>query len=131
MQLKEQYTMANGQVTWFEIDVPDVERGRAFYGDVFGWAFDAMPGMDTYLMIRAGETQIGALQGSTEGAPSGRDVTLYVEVADLEAALERAKSGGGTVDQERMEVPGSQWIGLVRDPFGLSVGLVTNNAANA
>jgi hypothetical protein len=28
-----------------------------------------------------------------------------------------------------MEVPGNQWIGLARDPFGTKIGFVTNNPA--
>ena len=66
---------------------------------------------------------------SIEFSRTGRGVTLYVEVADLEATLEKARREGGTVLQERMEVPGNQWIGTARDPFGNRIGFATNNPA--
>lgn len=123
--------MADGDISWFEINVPDAQRAQAFYGSVFAWGFDPMPGFEGYVLVRAGDRQIGALQASTDPDPAGRHVTLYFEVPDLEGALERARTGGGTVTQERMEVPGNQWIGLVKDPFGTAVGLLTNNPAAA
>ncbi len=122
--------MADGNITWFEINVPDVGRAQQFYGAVFPWEFAPMPDYPTYVIVSAAGAQVGALQGSEDPDPSGRGVTVYGQVADLEASLESARSGGGTVTQERMEVPGGQWIALIRDPFGLQIGLVTNNPAS-
>jgi predicted enzyme related to lactoylglutathione lyase len=54
---------------------------------------------------------------------------VYLEVSNLEDALARVRQGGGTVEQERMQVPGDQWIGTARDPFGNRIGFATNNPA--
>jgi len=121
--------MADGAITWWELDVPDVAKAQAFYAAVTPWTFQPMEGYEGYVIVNLAGAGIGALQASDAGEPAGRSVRQYVEVADLEDTLARVKQAGGAVDQERMEVPGPQWIGLARDPFGLKIGFVTNNAA--
>lgn|SRR6266545_4670366 len=122
--------MADGAVSWWELDVPDVARAQEFYGAVCPWTFQAMEGYEGYVIVQVDGNGIGALQASESGAPSGRGVTLYFLVGDLEDTLERVRQGGGTVEQERMPVPGDQWIGLARDPFGTKIGFATNNPAS-
>jgi uncharacterized protein len=121
--------MADGTITWWELDVPDIERAKLFYGAILPWHFESMEGFDGYVLIRAGGNQIGALQASDSGEPSGRRFTVYAQVADLEDTLDRARRAGGTVEVERHEVPGNQWFGQVRDPFGLTIGFLTSNPA--
>jgi predicted enzyme related to lactoylglutathione lyase len=121
--------MAEGAISWWEIDVPDIERAKQFYGAVCPWTLQPMEGYEGYVIVQVNGTGIGALQASEAGDPSGRSVTLYFLVADLEDTLERATQAGGTVEQERMQVPGDQWIGVIRDPFGTRVGFTTNNPA--
>ena len=121
--------MAVGTISWWELDVPDVGRAQQFYGAVLPWTFQPMEGFEGYVIVQVDGNGIGALQASNEGDPSGRVVRLYFLVADLEDTLSRARQAGGAVDQERMEVPGGQWIGLARDPFGAKIGLVTDNPA--
>ena len=79
--------------------------------------------------MNVGGTGVGALQASTDGGPSGRGTRLYVEVSNLEKTLVRVRQGAGTVEQETRPVPGDQWIGTARDPFGNRIGFVTSNPA--
>ncbi|MDQ6919985.1 MAG: VOC family protein [Actinomycetota bacterium] len=120
---------ANGAVTWWEIDVPDVARAQRFYGAITPWTLTPMEGMETYVFVTVEGTMVGALQQSTDGDPSGRGSRLYLQVADLEDTLAKVRQAGGTVEQERMQVPGDQWIGTARDPFGNRIGFATNDAA--
>ena len=121
--------MADGEITWWELDVPDVQGAQQFYGAITPWSFETMQGFESYVIVKNGDRQIGAIQASDAGEPAGRRVMLYVEVSDLEDTLRRAAAAGGTVEQERQEVPGNQWFGLVRDPFGLRIGFLTSNPA--
>src|SRR5437016_11481416 len=102
--------MAEGATSWWELDVPDIERAQQFYGAVCPWTLQPMEGYEGYVIVNVNGAGIGALQASEGGEPAGRGVTLYVEVSDLEATLEKAKREGATVLQERMEVPGPSWI---------------------
>lgn len=123
--------MANGSFSWFEIEVPDAAAGMSFYGSVYGWTFHEMEGSGGgYQMIHVGDQAIGALQASENGDPSGRATRDYFDVDDLEGALDRVREGGGSVQQERMEIPGGQWIGVATDPWGQAIGFVTSNAAS-
>jgi predicted enzyme related to lactoylglutathione lyase len=123
--------MTDGSFSWFEIDVPDVARAQEFYGAVCPWTFQPMEGYAGYVIVQVGDQGIGALQVSEGAEPvtGGRTCRIYFLVDDLEDTLARVTKAGGTVDQERMEVPGGQWIGTGRDPFGQAIGIVTNNAA--
>jgi len=121
--------MTNGSFNWFEMDVPDVARAQEFYGAVYPWTFQPMEGMEGYVMVQVGDQAIGALQASEGAQPAGRTIRMYFLVDDLEDTLARVRQAGGTVKDERMEVPGGQWIGTGQDPFGQAIGFVTNNAA--
>ena len=122
--------MAEGAVTWWEIDVPDAAKAQQFYETVCpAWTLQPMEGMEGYVIVNVGGVGVGALQTSTDNEPSGRGTRLYLEVSNLEDALARVRQGGGTAEQERMQVPGDQWIGTARDPFGNRIGFATNNPA--
>jgi predicted enzyme related to lactoylglutathione lyase len=48
---------------------------------------------------------------------------FYITVADIDAATARLTTGGGTVLQGPMEVPGGSWIVQARDPQGADFAL--------
>ncbi|HEX4213679.1 MAG TPA: VOC family protein [Candidatus Dormibacteraeota bacterium] len=122
--------MANGEICWWEIEVPDAERAKDFYGRAFGWDFEPMPGYDGYLMAKLDGKTIGAIQASQEPVPAGRAVRLYVETDDLEAAVRRTEDAGGAVDMARTPIGDTGgWFALVRDPFGSRIGIWTGQAA--
>lgn len=122
--------MAEGAVTWWEIDVPDAAKARQFYETVCpAWTLQPMEGMEGYVIVNVEGVGVGALQASTDGEPSGRGTRLYAEVSNLEDTLARVQQSGGKVERERMPIPGDQWIGTARDPFGNRIGFVTNNQA--
>lgn len=59
-----------GKVVHFEIPADDVERAKKFYGSIFGWEADDVPGMD-YTMVRTvavDERQMPKEPGATTGA---------------------------------------------------------------
>ena len=100
--------MAEGAISWWELDVPDIEKAKQFYGAVLpAWTLQPMEGYEGYVIVNVEGAGIGALQGSEAGAPSGRPVTLYFLVADLEGTLERARQAGGTVEQVKTFLVGS------------------------
>ena len=114
--------MAN-QVVWFEVIGQDGDALRRFYGDMFGWSFDVPEGMD-YGMVSPEQTGIGGGVGTgQEGAPSYQ--TFYAGVDDVEAALQKAESLGGTrtMGPEQMDDP-PMTIALFTDPEGHVIGLV-------
>ncbi|MGN8553136.1 UNVERIFIED_CONTAM: VOC family protein [Microbacterium sp. SLM126] len=49
---------------------------------------------------------------------AGSPVTLHLTVADVDAAIERARAVGGLVDREPSDNPGVGRVAVMRDPFG-------------
>ena len=115
-------------VVHFEVLGKDGAALRAFYGELFEWRIDVDNPMGYGVVARDDNlsehgTGIGGGVGeSPEGYPG--HVTFYVEVPDVESALEKAERLGGTRVMGPDEVMKGLVIGLFTDPEGHTIGLV-------
>ena len=107
-------------VVHWEIEAKDPERQRAFYADLFNWQIG-----DGFIM------EIPAGIGGPEPGPAGHirgsersGVTLYVQVADLRASLQRSVALGATVVAEPFDVPDGPTLAGITDPEGNPLMLV-------
>ena len=109
-------------VTHFEIAGNDGKKLQAYYANLFGWKVDANNPMD-YGMVEAqdGHGIGGGITGTMGQRPPG--VTVYVEVDNPQAYLDKAVSMGGKVVMPVSEVPGGVVIAQFSDPEGNLVGL--------
>jgi hypothetical protein len=108
-------------VVHFEILCKDQPKMSAFYGELFGWNINTIPQMG-YGMVdtdSAGRGIAGGIGSGDEGW-----VTVYVQVPDAQAALDRAVALGATVARPVMSIPGAVTMGVFRDAEGHCVGLV-------
>ena len=81
-----------------------------------------MVGAGAYTMIKVGKgTGGGMLKHPVPGAPSAW--LAYVEVADIKAATEKARSLGAKIMQDVTEVMGMGWLSILIDPTGAVLGL--------
>jgi len=107
----------------------DAGQLRSYYSQLFGWEFNTDNPMN-YGVVRREDnvapdgTGIG---GGIGAAPEGYDghVTFYIGVPDVEAALAKAESLGGTRMMGPDEVMDGLVIGLFNDPEGHTIGVVT------
>ena len=116
--------MAN-PVVHFEIAGPDGPALHQFYRDLFGWKIEELgPEMNNYALVEANEGGIGGgLFPTTEGMPSNY-VTFYVQVDDLQAALDKLGNMGGNAIMQPTEIaPGMGSIAMFIDPGGNTIGL--------
>src|SRR5439155_1762344 len=111
--------MAN-PVAWFEVTGKDGKKLQDFYGGLFGWKIDANNPMN-YGMTEASETGIGGGIGASQDGST--NLTFYVAVDDLQAALDRAEELGGKTANPPMDVPGGPSLAHFTDPEGNFVGL--------
>lgn len=121
------------------IDVPDIDRAAAFYGEAFGFTIGRRLGSD-FLELLGGTTKVYLLlkpEGSPPfaGAPVGRTyaphwtpVHFDLAVSDLCATLARARAAGATQESDILEEPYGK-LALLRDPFGHGICLLQFNAA--
>jgi len=115
-------------VVHFEVIGKDAEKLHAYYGDLFGWEIDAGNPMK-YGLVRPDESGSAEGSGIGGGIGSGPDgyeghVTFYVEVPDVEAALAKAESLGGTRVMGPDQVMDQVVLGQFTDPEGHLIGLV-------
>lgn len=106
-------------VVYFEIIGTSTASLAQFYGDLFGWQLPATGGPIDYRHVQ-GAGLPGGIGEEPDGA--GR-VSVYVQVPDLQAALDQAEQLGGTTLMPPSKV-GIAEIALFADPAGNVVGLV-------
>lgn len=107
-----------GEVMWHELLCSDQGKGFAFYSALFGWQKrNEIPiGMATpYLIYGDDKTDFGGMFTTKDGKSAW---FYYVQVDDLDAALERAKAKEAKLLNGPMEVPGGARIAQLADPQG-------------
>lgn len=104
-----------------ELQTKDVEISKKFYGGLFDWKLEQIPGMD-YTMINVGEGTGGGIM--KKPAPEIPDNWLpYILVADVKASTKKAKTLGGTICKDVTEIPDMGWFSVISDPTGAVFGL--------
>ena len=106
----------------FELLVPDPERAKSFYGQVFDWQFESTPGSD-YQLIQTGKPPSGGLMRKPEGMPVEAVLQVYVAVESVEETLKKAEAAGARVIVSKTEVPNMGWFAVFQDPQGIVLGI--------
>ena len=113
--------MPNPIVHW-ELNADDPKKAQEFFSSLFGWHINADNPMNYGIVeTHTGNGINGGIHHSDE-APKG--VTMYVEMDDLQAYLDKAVSLGGKVVMPVTDVPGMVVMAQFVDPQGNVVGLV-------
>ena len=104
-----------------ELNTTDVKKAKDFYGKLFDWKLEDMPGSE-YTMIRVGEgTGGGIMKNPIPGAPSFW--LSYVLVDDIQVATKKAKSLGATVMQDVTPIENFGAFSVLQDPTGAHFAL--------
>ncbi len=115
-------------VVHFEVIGKDPDRLRSYYSELFGWEFGDPIGPTDYTLVERHTNAAGiGIAGGVGGVPEGYEghVTVYVEVPDVEASLAQAEALGGKRMMGPDQVPGGPTIGLLVDPGGHVIGVVS------
>ena len=115
-------------VVHFEVVGRDGAKLQSYYSELFGWDINADNEMGYGIVQRDGNTSpdgVG-IGGGVGTGPEGYDghVTFYVGVSDVEAALAKAESLGGTRVMGPEKIMDSIELGQFQDPEGHLIGLV-------
>jgi uncharacterized protein len=107
-----------GAFSWAELNTPDVDTAKAFYGEVFGWSFEEKESeRGAYTIISLDGEGVG---GMTDRVPAGAPAhwLVYFAVEDLDATLETGRDRGGEVLAGPFDVAEVGRIAVVKDPWG-------------
>jgi uncharacterized protein len=108
-------------VVHFEIIGADAPKLQRFYADLFGWNVDANNEWQYGMVEKGGEGGIAGGIGGDMG--QGSRVSVYAQVDDLQAYLDKAEGLGATTMMPPTDMGGVE-IAIFRDPAGNVTGLV-------
>jgi predicted enzyme related to lactoylglutathione lyase len=115
-------------VVHFEVVGKDGAKLQKYYADLFGWEINADNPMNYGMVDRKDNpAPDGATIGGGIGTgPEGYEghVTFYVAVEDIEEALRKAESLGGTRVMGPEKIMDMVELGQFKDPEGHVVGVV-------
>jgi predicted enzyme related to lactoylglutathione lyase len=111
-----------GRIVHVEIVAQDHERAAEFYRKVLGWEVTAAPAPPGYLLARTGDGD-GIDAAIMNGRYQSQPTIAWIEVDDLDAALDAARGAGGEPVGEVQDLPGVGRLSYLRDPEGVLIGL--------
>jgi predicted enzyme related to lactoylglutathione lyase len=119
-------------VVHFEVVGKDGAKLHSYYSDLFGWEIDASNPMNYGLVQRYVNSEGAGIAGGVGQGPDGYEghVTFYVEVPDVEEALAKAESLGGTRIMGPETIMDSITLGQFADPEGHVIGVVQTSTAS-
>jgi predicted enzyme related to lactoylglutathione lyase len=105
-----------GAPSFVELGVPQGERARAFFEQLFGWTFHDM-GQDNFW------AQTPTLRLGLHPKDPDALMVIYFAVDDIDAAARRVRELGGRCDDPGPEQEGFGRFVECRDPQGVRFGL--------
>ena len=111
-----------GAFGWNELGTRDTAAAKQFYTQVFGWdtVEEQSERAGTYTVWKVGEAMVGGMADiDVLGLPAEVPAhwLIYFMVEDADAAVEKAKAGGGDVRMEPIDIPIGRFA-VVADQFG-------------
>ncbi|MBI2373731.1 MAG: VOC family protein [Deltaproteobacteria bacterium] len=136
--MTEQGKYNYGRFVWHELYTKDVEKTKAFYGELMNWTYETMPmeGMQGgYTMAKVGDKTIAGIV-SLDMIPNAAEMKIppywtgYVSVADVDAACATAKGIGGNVVAGPMDIPNVGRFATLFDPHGAVINAFRANTGD-
>lgn len=126
MTVKTEYQ--HGQFNWVDLSAHDASAAKSFYGELFGWTCadqDTQGGPPYAIFQLDGRHVAGIGQMNDEMKAQGIPPfwNCYVNVDDVEAAVQKTADLGGTVTMPAMKVLDAGWMAFIQDPTGANVAL--------
>ncbi len=109
-----------GRIKHIEIAGVDGPKLESFYAELFGWKINRkkVGGFD-YGDIELPEEPTAGIRHEPHGKP---EIVIYIEVVDVDAAVEEARALGATIRIPPIQY-GDVRFALFEDPEGNAIGL--------
>ncbi|MEM7049185.1 MAG: VOC family protein [Acidobacteriota bacterium] len=104
-------------VQYTELHTPNPQEATAFYGALFDWQSKTIETpAGPYMEVTNGDGPVGGIFNRPDGGDP--HWLIYITTADVDASVTRAKELGGSVLQEKQEVPDMGYYAILEDPHG-------------
>jgi uncharacterized protein len=111
-----------GALCWNEVGTHDPEAAQGFYGELFGWTFDLIPGIELeYWTIKNGDRANGGMRAVELSMPSFW--LAYFGVDSIPAGLETTEANGGKVVVPQTPTGPENSFAVIEDPAGAMLGI--------
>ncbi len=115
-----------GVPCWVDLVQPDLDATMAFYGDLFGWAFEvrtpeAAP--QRYAYARLDGLIVAGIGGSPVAGAESAGWTTYVWVTSVDDTAGLVEANGGRVISAPVDIPRAGRVAVCTDPAGAVFGL--------
>ena len=118
-------------VVHFEIPAKDPKRASAFYTSAFGWQINQFPQFEYWSLATTASdtngmpTSPGAINGGMgrKGVMAPQQVTVTINVPDIDKVLAKIKSLGGKQEGKKMPVGDMGFSAYFKDTEGNVIGL--------
>lgn len=112
-------------IVHFEIPADNLEKLRKFYGELFDWKIEKMPGPVEYYGIetvpvdeKGVPERLGVNGGMIKKQNPEHKPVNYIAVESVDEYVKKIEDLGGRIIVPKMEVPGIGWWASALDPEG-------------
>ncbi len=119
-------------LVWNELNSRDPSGAKEFYGAVFGWGFEERQfETGTYTSILVGEDTVGGMIDISDRVPEEVPAhwLVYFATDDADAAVQKARDGGGDVPFGPVDIAEVGRIAVIRDPAGAVFAVIKPDPA--
>jgi uncharacterized protein len=123
--MADQVKAAQGTVAWVDIQAPDLDTARRFYGELLGWSFVGgdEPKTQNYTTAQIRGRNVAGLAKRPSQSQSPPAWTVYLATDDVDDIARRATDAGGTVLMPPMDVMEHGRMAVFADPTGAVFGV--------
>lgn len=113
----------DGAPCWADLNTPDLDGAKRFYGELLGWTFDVGdPAMGYYSIARKDGKSVAGVAPKMPGQDFPTMWSLYLMCADVDALARKITAGGGKLVVEPMDIPGQGRMLFAFDSTGAGFG---------
>ncbi len=103
-----------GTIVHFDIPVDNIERARKFYGELFEWKIEKVPGgMEYWMITPIDEKAVGG--GMMPRQQPEQTIADYFAVASIDESTAKVTKLGGKVVVPKMAIPGMGYFAYCLD----------------
>ncbi|HYI00152.1 VOC family protein [Hyalangium sp.] len=112
-------------VSWVDLQTPDLDKARKFYGELLGWSFVGGddPNAGFYTMAQLGGRNVAGMAKLRAGSPFPPMWSIYLAVENADEIARKITEAGGKIVVPPMDVMEEGRMGYFADPTGAHFGV--------